>query len=136
MNILFDTNIIMDALTERKPFDEAATLLLNEVESSTINGFLSAISITTIYYLIQKTVSKQKATSIIKDLVDLFEIAPVNRSIIGNALQMDFNDFEDAVLYQSAIGVNADGIVTRDLKGFRKNKVSIYSPHELLAALS
>ena len=47
MNILFDTNVILDALLERAPFYEETILLFDAVEESTINGFICADGIVT-----------------------------------------------------------------------------------------
>jgi len=55
MKILFDTNVILDVLLERKPFVKSALYLLSKVERSEINGFLCATTITTIYYLTKNT---------------------------------------------------------------------------------
>jgi len=132
MNILFDINVILDALLDREPFGKEAALLLNAVEESVISGFLSADSVTTLFYLIQKVKNKQQAKQKIKLLLEFFEVAPVNRAILEEALDVNFTDFEDAVVYQSAFFNNCDGIVTRNTKDFNKSKISIYNPRELL----
>jgi predicted nucleic acid-binding protein len=135
MNILFDINVILDSLLDRKPSGNDATLLINAVEESVINGFLSADSITTLYYLIQKVKNKQQAKNTIKLLLEIFEISPVNRAVIQEAINLDFNDFEDAVVYQSAFSNNCDGIVTSNTKDYKKSKINIYNPKELLNAI-
>ena len=43
MKVLFDTNIILDVLLDRKPFSEHASHLMSKVERSEINGFLCAV---------------------------------------------------------------------------------------------
>lgn len=135
MNILFDINVILDSLLDRKPSGNDATLLINAVEESVINGFLSADSITALFYLIQKVKNKQQAKNTIKLLLEIFEISPVNRSVILEANNIDFNDFEDAVVYQSAFFHNCEGIVTSNTKDFKKSKINIYNPKELLNAI-
>jgi len=136
MNILFDTNIILDLLQKREPFSDNAMKLFNAVESSTINGFICANSICTIAYLLQRHQNKQFAVTHIELLLELFEIAPVNRSTIQEALTAKFSDFEDAIIYKSALHVNANGIVTRNPKDFKQATINIYQPKELLAALT
>jgi predicted nucleic acid-binding protein len=135
MNILFDINVILDALFDREPYGKDSAWLINAVEESTINGFLSADSVTTLYYLIQKVKNKKYARKHIKLLLELFEIAPVNRSILQEAIDIDFNDYEDAVVYQSAFFSNCDGIVTSNVKDYKNSKISIYNPNELLNAV-
>jgi len=52
------------------------------------------------------------------------------------ALSLDFSDYEDAVVHQSARSVNADGIVTRSGADFKKSTIAVYSPRELLAVVA
>lgn len=135
MNILFDTNVLLDALLDRKPFGWEAARLFNAVEESRINGFICANSVTTICYLLQKGKSISPANQKIKTLLDLFDIAPVNRSVLEDALESAFLDYEDGVVYHSALSIKADGIVTRNRKDYARSTITIYSPGELLAAL-
>lgn len=135
MNILFDTNIILDALLEREPFGKDAVILFDAVEQSLINGYICADSVTTIFYLIEKTKTGAFARQKIKLLLELFEVAPINRAVLEDALGLGFSDYEDAVVYQSAIGINADGIVTRNVNDYKKSGIAVYSPSELIVAL-
>lgn len=135
MRILFDTNIILDLLLDRGPFVEHAQALFEKVESNELKGYLGATTVTTLDYLLTKALSTQEATQIIKKLLKLFEIAPVNRLVLENALDSGFLDFEDAVLHTAAVHSGVQAIVTRDEKGFRKAQLPIYSPEALLNAL-
>src|SRR3990167_8992638 len=102
MKILYDTNIVLDLFLERAPYVNDALKLFNYLENGTIKGFLCATTITTLEYLLNKTLKTKKANEIISVLLKLFEIAPVNRLVLEEALSVSFHDFEDAVLYQSA----------------------------------
>jgi predicted nucleic acid-binding protein len=135
LNILFDTNIILDALLDREPFKTHSVFLMDAVEKSAINGFLCAHSVTTIYYLMEKAKKRVFARRNIRLLLGLFEVAPVTRAVLNEALELNFQDYEDAVICQSAAGVNADGIVTRNAGDFKKAKIAIYSPSELMSAI-
>ena len=54
MKIMVDTNIIIDVLLEREPFVDDSYKLLSLCEEHKIDGFVSASSITDIYYLVRK----------------------------------------------------------------------------------
>ena len=136
MNILFDTNIILDVLQKRAAFVDDAVKLFNAVESSVINGFICANSISTIAYLLQRHQDRKFAVYNIELLLEMFEVAPVNRITIQDSVAINFTDFEDAIIYNSALQVNANGIVTRNPKDFKQAKISIYQPAELLVALA
>ncbi|KGJ97147.1 PIN domain-containing protein [Thalassotalea sp. ND16A] len=136
MNILFDTNVLLDVLQQRSNFVDNAVQLFNAVEESTINGYICANSISTIAYLLQRHKDKKFAVKNIGLLLEMFEIAPVNRITIQDSLTSNFTDFDDAIIYNSALHVNANGIVTRNVKDFKTAKINIYQPHELIAALA
>jgi hypothetical protein len=51
------------------------------------------------------------------------------------AINSDFSDFEDAVLYHSGIYAGVDGFVTRNSKDFKTASLLIYSPTELLSII-
>ncbi|MBC2717660.1 MAG: PIN domain-containing protein [Desulfobacteraceae bacterium] len=135
MNILFDTNVILDVLLDRKPFSEPASQLLTLVERGEISGIICATTVTTIHYLSTKVLGENKSQSQIKDLLTLFEIASVNRTVIEEALKSKFSDFEDSVIFQAAHHAGAEAIVTRDPKGFKKSKLPVFNPIELLKIL-
>lgn len=135
MKILFDTNVVLDLFLDRKPFVLSAAKLFSKVEESEIVGVLGATSVTTIYYLVAKTIGNQKAQSAIHALLKLFEIASVNRLVLENALSCGEVDFEDAVLLSAAIESEVIAIVTRDEQAFKGTKISIYSPEDLLVIL-
>ena len=77
MKVLFDTNIVLDVLLDRKPFSEHASYLMSKVERSEINGFLCATTVTTVHYLLSKHLDKEKAITSINSIMGLFEVAPV-----------------------------------------------------------
>ncbi len=136
MRVLFDTNVVLDLLQARQPFVEDAEILFAYVETGKIEGLLCATTVTTIHYLLFKTLSNREATTAIRALLNLFEIAAVNRIVLEDAVASDGADFEDTVLWQSAFHAKADLIVTRDAKGFAKSKIPVYTPAELCKLLN
>ena len=135
MRILFDTNVILDFLLDREPFSTTAAKLFSKVETGEITGYVCATTITTIHYLARKVIGTGSAMEEINKLMTLFEIAPVNRAVLDAALLSEFKDFEDAVVHESGVYKETQGIVTRDLDGFKKSKINIYLPDELLLML-
>lgn len=135
MKVLVDTNVILDVLLDRQPFSEDATRILALVEESKIEGFLCATTVTTVDYLLGRALTAMKARSALRRLLDIFEVAPVNRPVLEQALRSEISDFEDAVLEQSGRLVAVDAIVTRNIKDFRKSTVTVLDPVELLSAV-
>lgn len=132
MKVLFDTNVILDAMLVRYPFVKSAAQLLDHVESGVLTGYLCATTLTTIYYVANKDFGRVKAVNEIKKLLSLFEIADVNWSILDKATEINFSDYEDGVLHAAAEQCGVESIVTRNKKDFTNATLQIYTPDELL----
>lgn len=135
MKILFDTNVILDVLLLRKPYYSAATYLLSEVERGNIEGYVCPTTITTIAYLVTKVKGSEEAKKLIKNLINIFELTELNKSIFESASSYKISDFEDAVIHESANLSHIDGIVTRNIKDFKHALIRIYDPEELTGIL-
>ena len=131
MKVLFDTNIILDVLLNRKNFVELSANLVGMVESKNIDGYLCATTMTTLGYLISKAVNKKQAKVEIQKLLTLFRIAEVNSTVLELSVNSGFSDFEDAVQYYSGKCCEVDGLVTRNTKDYKHTKLPIYTPDEL-----
>jgi len=93
---------------------------------------LGSTTVTTTYFVLKKYIGGSEAKKHIKKLLLVFDVAPVDRTVLTDALLLDFNDYEDAVLHEAALKAGAEGIVTRDQTGFGNATLRIYSPEELL----
>ena len=134
MIVLVDTNVVLDVLLDRKPFSRNAAGIFALVESSRVEGFLCATTITTVDYLLGRAIDPKTARYALQQILNLFEIAPVNRPVLEQALRSKINDFEDAVLEQAARLVGVDAIITRNVKDFKKSMVTVFDPAELLSS--
>ena len=132
MRILFDTNVLLDVLLDRPPHAAEASQLMALVERKRIEGLLGATTVTTVHYLASKTRGAAGSRRLMQTLLSLFAVAPVDGKVLTDALALEFQDYEDAVLHEAARQAGAVGIVTLDPKGFTKAKLRVYSPGELL----
>ncbi len=135
MRVLVDTNVVLDVLLGRPPFAGAATQVFALIEESRIEGFLCATTVTTIDYLLGQTLPPEKARGTLQKLLGLFNIAPVNRPVLEQALRSGISNFEDAVLEQAGRLVGVDVITTRNLKDFEKSSVTVLDPVELISTV-
>ncbi|MDD3050058.1 MAG: PIN domain-containing protein [Candidatus Cloacimonetes bacterium] len=131
-NILFDTNIILDFILHREPFFEASNKVLNLAFDKIIIGFVSASTITDLYYIIRKSKNKEVAKNFITDLIEFIEVADVNKEIILQALKSKLNDFEDSVQEQTASIYGIQYIVTRNIDDYKQSIVEAILPCEFL----
>ena len=97
---------------------------------------VSSLSSNTFDYVISKLESRAKSGKIISQLIHLFEIQSVGKSIIEKAAQSEFKDFEDALQNYCAEEAKVSTIVTRNVKDYNKSDSSILTPTELLAVVS
>ncbi len=131
MNVLIDTNIILDTIEARQGFFENSSRVVSLANE--YNGFIAASNVTDIYYIEHKrNHSKKKTIEIIKDLLEVFNVLDTTNADCRNALRSSIQDFEDAVLVESAIRENIDVIVTRNKKDFKNSPIKIYTPAEFL----
>lgn len=136
MRVLFDTNVLLDALLAREPFVANAAVLFNAVEAEQIEGFISATTVTDVHYVVRRqTQSLETAIDAITRLLALMEIAAVDREVLEQAIALGFSDFEDAVQVACAMRIGLDAIVTRDVDGFTNSPISVSSPENLINRL-
>jgi predicted nucleic acid-binding protein len=135
-SVLIDLNILLDVFQKREPFYENSVRVLAIVESGLIKGYISAHSITTLYYLYQKGRSVSDAKAIITNILQFLLIAPTDQNTIEQALNLDIKDFEDAVQMIAAIQCKADCLVTRNPKDFQPSLLPIMQPVDYLSSIS
>jgi len=134
MSIFIDTNVLLDVMLCRNNFYPDSRAVFDIVETNDINAFVSAVSMTTIFYILRKfKQSIDDAYYLMDDLSALFTIAPVTENTIINAMSLRWKDFEDAVQFMSAKGVNAKYIITRNKSDFETLEIPCLSPSEYIA---
>jgi len=133
MSILIDTNVLLDVMLCRNDFYPDSRAVFEIVETNDINAFVSAISATNIFYILRKFKhSIDDVYSLMDDLSALFAIAPVTENTIIDAMALRWKDFEDAVQFMSAQGVNAEYIITRNKSDFETFEILCLSPSEYI----
>lgn len=131
--VLLDTNIIIDLFLQRQPFVEDANTLVLLIEDGKLQASLCANTLTTVDYLLAGALGKQVARGHIKRILKIFDIAPVNRAVLHNAAESTLNDFEDAVIAESAKASGIATLITRNGKDFKGCGLNVYSPSQWLA---
>jgi predicted nucleic acid-binding protein len=136
VKVLFDTNVVLDVLLEREPHSEAAARLFALVDNGRLEGSICATTATTVFYIAARSFGSKRAHKQVHELLGLFDVACVDRDVLDSALDLDFADFEDAVLHEAARAGGMSAIVTRDGGGFVNATLPVFDPHELLAAVA
>jgi len=123
--ILVDTNIIVDLLAKRGEFYFPASKLFTLADNRKAQLFISSLTFANTYYLLNKELNSKKTKEILRKFKLLVKILPTDDKIIDLSLNSDFNDFEDAIQYYSAIENKLDIIITRNLKDFKLSKLPV-----------
>jgi len=133
MKVLLDTNVIVDNLALREPYEKDAKAIFYLIATNRIMGYVSTSSITDIYYIVRKTFNDIDSRDKIRTLITLFQIIEVTKADCFVALDSSMPDFEDALVAVCADKEGLDYIVTRDDEFLKLPKA--ISPSEFLRSI-
>lgn len=135
-NVFIDTNILVDVFANRIPFVDKSLKIYNMGIKSKIKLFTSSNTITTLHYILTKTISEDKTRMALEHVTEYVTIIPVDINIIKKSLKSNHKDFEDAIQIVSAQSLNyMDCIVTRDLKDYKNSEINVFTPDDFLTTL-
>jgi len=133
MNLLIDSNVVLDFLLERQPFFDDAKKVMSLKENPANCMYVSASAVTDIHYIARRALKdNDMVMKLLERLLSVVNIATVTSEQIHYAVNLHWKDFEDAVQYSVAKFNGFDGIVTRNMKGFTEDGVKIFTPEEFL----
>lgn len=132
MKVLIDTNVILDVLCNRPDFVENSSKVWKCCEIDKAEGYVSALSIPNIVYILRKELNPEKTRQLIQQIMMIFEVADLKTSDLKNAADMLTCDFEDAVQMCCAERLKADYIITRNIRDFKESNVPALKPSEFL----
>lgn len=133
VNVLFDTNVIIDLFTDGDDFERAFeavdVALLRECKL-----WIPACSTPSIRYLLtaRKLMGASEAYDAFGKLLKLFSIADTTESDCVTAYEMEYRDYEDDLIACSAHRCGMDFIITRNQRDFEKSPVPTLTPYEFV----
>lgn len=132
MKVLIDTNVILDVLCGRTDFLEDSSKVWKYCEINKIEGYISALSVPNIVYVLRKELTPEKTQEVINQLFLIFKVADLKSDDLKKAAAMKTSDYEDALQMVCANRIKADFIITRNIRDFMSSKVLAIKPSELL----
>ena len=133
MKILIDTNVILDSLASREPYDKSADDIFDLIARNRVEGYLNTSSVTDIYYILRKTLGDAASRNEIRKILYVLQAIEITKSDCQTALDSPISDFEDALVVVCADKLYLDYIITRDEELLKlPNAVS---PIELLSKM-
>lgn len=137
MRVLIDTNVIVDALTSREPWNKSAEQIFLMAAQKSADMYISASTATDIYYLVRKYChDTEMAIQTMEKLYNLFGILDVTKEDCIQALTSPINDYEDAVVCEVARRSGMQYIVTRNTKDYVNSYVKAILPDEFIGLMS
>ena len=133
--VLIDTDVILDFFFDRKPFSPDAAKILSLCEGAKIDGFVTSVTISNIYYILRNSSKHDKIIESFKILMNIIDVAIIDKQTILNALNSEFKDFEDALQNFSAINESdIQVIITRNVKDYKTSSLAVMTPENYLKA--
>lgn len=137
MKVLIDTNVIIDALTSREPWNKSAETIFIMAANHMMDMYITASSATDIYYLVRKHLhSADSAKQVMGKLYSLVGILSVSGAECVDALASPVNDYEDAVVERVSAKANIDYIITRNVKDYQQGIVKAILPDNLISLMT
>ena len=131
---MLDTNIIVDVISKREGYEDSLEVI-RYCELEAVYGFVSAVTVTDVMYLLRKHLPPSHVREAVQTLLLIVDVANVLKSDITNAFASGMADYEDAVQASCAKRMKADYIVTRNIKDFGKSAVKAVSPGGVLTII-
>lgn len=134
--VLFDTDVLLDFLFDRKPFSDQTLTLLLACQEKKIIGYLTPIIFSNIYYILRQQASDAYVKEKLGVLLSIVRVLPINEQTVHLAISSSFKDIEDAMQYFCALkNANIDAILTRNTKDYKKSVIPVFLPSEWLSVM-
>ena len=135
MKLLIDANILLDVLQSREPHVHTSSVIWKLCETERAKGYVSALTFANLVYIMRKELEPKKIDEILQALSLIFEFVDFSVADLSHAAELRWDDFEDAIQSVTATRVHADYIITRNVRDFKRSKVIVFTPSELIARI-
>lgn len=138
MNVFLDTNVLLDWLLDRQDtFANEATAILEASEKKNINAYVSAGSIYTIAYVLEKSGKKgEDLRRAMQKVLGIIKVIEADNAPYQKACARDMKDIEDAFQYEVALhNGKLNYFVTANLRDFATQNTAslpVITPAQLL----
>ena len=137
MEVLIDSNKILDWFLKRDQFYENSKAVLNKCWFGNIKSFITIHSLCDIYYLVGNKFPLEEKKKLIQFLLNRSEIIEENYNSVKAFIDYDFyDDLEDCLQIQSAQNLRLNYIITRNIKDFRYSTVQAVTPEQFLEMIN
>ncbi|MBB4801231.1 putative nucleic acid-binding protein [Flavobacterium nitrogenifigens] len=135
MNLFLDTNVLIDLIDKREPFYNDIAIIASLAENKKVKLATSSLSFVNTVYVVSRNVDEKIVLDALKKFRIICEVSNIDEIVIDKSLISNFNDFEDAVQYFSAVHHKSEIIITRNKKDFKNSEIVVMTPAEFLATI-
>lgn len=130
--VFVDTNVILDFLMKRSDFFDDVRTIMAMGYNHYCELYMSSLSFSNIAYIARTKLKGEALYKCFSSLRELIKVSSVTQADVDLAIKLQAKDFEDALQYYSAKSVDADCIVTRNVKDFSFSEIEILTPGEFI----
>lgn len=135
MDVFLDTNVLIDLIGKREPFYNDIAVIASLAENKKIKLAASSLSFVNAVYVLSRNIDEKIVLEALKKFRIICEVSNIDEIVIDKSLISNFNDFEDAVQYFSALHHKSGTILTRNKKDFKNSEIPTMTPTEFLLAI-
>lgn len=131
--LLVDTNVLIDYLSMREPFYDEARLLMIVGRVGEFELWMTSSQVTDLIYILSDGGRQSLMPSVLERLRGLrtfVEVFAVGGAEVDRMLASAWKDPEDALMFESALSLKADAIITRNAKDFESSLVRAMTARE------
>ncbi|MBS7294026.1 MAG: PIN domain-containing protein [Treponema sp.] len=133
MNKYFvDTDVILDLLSQRVPHFHFSAVLFSLAEMGKFELYTSPTVMVNTFYILRKNLGNENAKNALRKLRIILHVIDSSEKVLDLALNSNFNDFEDAIQYYTALDADIQTIITRNLMGYKTADILVQTPEMFL----
>ena len=133
MNKVFvDTDVYLDLLARRITHFLFSAVLFTFAEMKKLELYTTPLILANTFYILRKQLGNDSAKNAVRKLRILLHVIYSTESVIDKALNSDFPDFEDAILYYTALEYLIPVFLTRNIRDYKKTSVIVQTPESYL----
>ena len=128
MNLLLDTNVLIDYLGRKAPFFDAAQRIVAAGFLGDVRLWTSVSSLKDAFYVLDHYLDSACVQRAIASACEVIVPVDLSGEEALRAAKLGWRDYEDCLIALAAEKVHADYVITRDAKGFSRSSVPPISP--------
>lgn len=123
MVVLVDANVVLDYFLQRAPECTYANDIIKMCAKGQVSGYIAFHTLSTVWYVLRRVPDDERRV-LFKALLMVLTVSGASHLAVIEAINRnDFKDFEDCLQDMCALSVNADYIVTGNIKDFVVSKI-------------